>query len=113
MSTVTNPKFQVYKSGTEYRYRLRARNGEIILHGEGYTSKQNCLNGIDSVKRNSPLDERYERKTAVNGQYYFVLKASNGEPIGVSETYTTTSARENGVEAVKSTAPTASIEDLT
>jgi len=113
MSTVTNPKFQIYKSGTEYRYRLKARNGEIILHGEGYTSKQNCLNGIDSVKRNSPLDERYERKTAVNGQYYFVLKASNGEPIGVSETYTSTTACENGIAAVKSTAPTAPIEDLT
>ena len=113
MSTVTNPKFQVYKSGTDYRYRLRARNGEIILHGEGYTSKQGCLNGIDSVKRNSPKDERYERKTAVNGQYYFVLKASNGEPIGVSETYTTTAARENGIKAVKSIAPEAPIEDLT
>ncbi|MEQ8423199.1 MAG: YegP family protein, partial [Cyclobacteriaceae bacterium] len=97
----------------EYRYRLRARNGEIILHGEGYTSKQSCLTGIDSVKRNSPHDERYERKTAVNGQYYFVLKASNGEPVGVSETYTTTSARENGVATVKRTAPTAPIEDLT
>jgi len=113
MSTVTNPKFQIYKSGTEYRYRLRARNGEIILHGEGYTSKQGCLNGIDSVKRNSPNDGRYDRKTAVNGQYYFVLKASNGEPIGVSETYTTTAARENGIEAVKKVAPTAPIEDLT
>tara|TARA_R110002167_G_scaffold79830_5_gene219865 strand:- start:4245 stop:4586 length:342 start_codon:yes stop_codon:yes gene_type:complete len=113
MSTVTNPKFQIYKSGTEFRYRLRARNGEIILHGEGYTSKQGCLNGIDSVKRNSPNDERYDRKNATNGQYYFVLKALNGEPIGVSETYTTVSARENGISAVKTIAPTAPVEDLT
>ncbi|SNZ01184.1 YegP family protein [Flagellimonas pacifica] len=113
MSTVTNPKFQIYRSGSEYRYRLRARNGEIILHGEGYTTKQSCLNGIDSVKRNAPYDRRYERKVATNGQYYFVLKASNGEPIGVSETYTTTAARENGIAAVKSVAPTAPTEDLT
>lgn len=113
MSTITNPKFQVYKSGSEYRYRLRARNGEIILHGEGYTTKQNCLNGIASVKNNAPYDSRYDRKVATNLQYYFVLKASNGEPIGVSETYTTTSARDNGIESVKSTAPTAPIEDLT
>lgn len=113
MSSVTNPKFQIYKSGSEYRYRLRARNGEIILHGEGYVSKQGCLNGIDSVKNNAPYDSRYERKVATNGQYYFVLKAANGEPIGVSETYTTTAARENGIQAVKSVAPTAPIEDLT
>ena len=113
MSSVSNPKFQMYKSGSEYRYRLRARNGEIILQGEGYKSKQGCLNGIDSVKRNSPYDERYDRKIATNGQYYFVLKAANGEPIGVSETYTTTAARDNGIEAVKRVAPTAPIEDLT
>lgn len=113
MSTISNPKFQIYKSGSEYRYRLKARNGEIILHGEGYTSKQGCLNGIRSVKENAPIDERYERKTSSNGQFYFVLKAANGEPIGVSEMYTTKASRENGIEAVKSTAPNAPTEDLT
>lgn len=113
MSTVNNPKFQLYKSGSEYRYRLRARNGEIILHGEGYTTKQGCLNGINSVKENAPYDSRYDRKTATNGQYYFVLKAANHEPIGVSETYTTIAARENGIESVKTNAPKAPIEDLT
>ncbi|MAN28222.1 MULTISPECIES: YegP family protein [Mesonia] len=110
---MTNPKFQLYKSGNEYRYRLRARNGEIILHGEGYTSKQGCQNGIASVKANAPYDSRYERKLATNNQYYFVLKATNGETIGVSETYTTASARDNGIEAVKRDAPDAPTEDLT
>lgn len=110
---MTNPKFQLYKSGNEYRYRLRARNGEIILHGEGYTSKQGCQNGKASVKANAPYDSRYERKLATNNQYYFVLKATNGETIGVSETYTTASARDNGIEAVKRDAPDAPTEDLT
>jgi len=110
---MTNPKFQLYKSGNEYRYRLRARNGEIILHGEGYTSKQGCQNGIASVKANAPYDSRYERKLATNNQYYFVLKATNGEIIGVSETYTTAAARDNGIEAVKRDAPDAPTEDLT
>ena len=113
MSTTSNPKFQIYKSGSEFRYRLLARNGENILYGEGYNSKQGCLNGVRSVKENAPFDSRYERKISVNGQYYFVLKAGNGEPIGMSETYTTKSARDNGIEAVKKTAPTAPIEDLT
>ena len=113
MSTISNPKFQVYKSGSEFRYRLKARNGEIILSGEGYTSKQNCINGINSVKNNASYESRYDRRTATNGQYYFVLKASNGEIIGVSETYTTTTARENGIEAVKRETPSAPIEDLT
>ena len=53
--TVTNPKFQMYqdKAG-QYRFRLRARNGEIIAVSENYTAKAGCLNGIESVKKNAP-----------------------------------------------------------
>ncbi len=52
---VTNPKFEVYadKRG-EFRFRLKARNGEIIAVGEAYKAKASCLNGIDSVRRNAP-----------------------------------------------------------
>ena len=52
---VTHPKFELYqdKSG-EYRFRLKARNGEIIAVSEGYTTKAACENGIDSVRRNAP-----------------------------------------------------------
>ena len=52
---VTNPKFEVYvdKAG-EFRFRLKARNGEIIATGEGYKAKASCLNGIDSIRRNAP-----------------------------------------------------------
>ena len=50
-----HPKFEVYldKAG-EYRFRLKAKNGEIIATGESYKAKAGCLNGIDSVKRNAP-----------------------------------------------------------
>lgn len=52
--TVTNPKFEVYvdKAG-EFRFRLKARNGEIIAVSEGYTAKASCLNGIESVRKNA------------------------------------------------------------
>ena len=55
---VTNPKFEVYtdKAG-EFRFRLKARNGEIIATGEGYKAKPSCLNGIDSIRRNAPEAE--------------------------------------------------------
>ncbi len=51
---VANPAFEVYadKAG-EFRFRLRARNGEIILNGEGYKSKASCMNGVESVKKNA------------------------------------------------------------
>ena len=56
--SVTNPKFQVYedKAG-EFRFRLTARNGEIIATSEGYKAKASCLNGIESVRKNAPEAE--------------------------------------------------------
>lgn len=50
-----HPKFEVYtdKAG-EYRFRLKASNGQIIAVGEGYKAKASCLNGIESVKKNAP-----------------------------------------------------------
>lgn len=56
-----HPKFEVYtdKAG-EYRFRLKARNGEIIATSEGYKAKPSCLNGIESVKKNAPEAEIVE-----------------------------------------------------
>ena len=50
-----HPKFEVYedKAG-EFRFRLKARNGEIIAVSEGYKKKASCMNGIESVKKNAP-----------------------------------------------------------
>jgi len=107
-----NPKFVLFKDqGSEYRFRLQAKNGETILASEGYTTKQNCQNVIASVKVHSPNDSNYQRLTATNGQYYFTLRANNNEIIGVSEMYTTTAGRDNGIEAVKRDAPDAPTED--
>jgi len=53
VETKKHPKFEMYtdKKG-EYRFRLKARNGEVIAVSEGYTAKAGCLNGIESVKKN-------------------------------------------------------------
>jgi uncharacterized protein YegP (UPF0339 family) len=54
-------KFEVYKDGKgEYRFRLKAANGEIIAVGEGYKTKQGCINGIESIKKNAPEAEIVE-----------------------------------------------------
>ena len=52
--TLTHPKFEMYqdKAG-EFRFRLKARNGQIIAVSEGYTAKAGCQNGIESVKKNA------------------------------------------------------------
>lgn len=55
------PKFEVYKDKAgEFRFRLKAGNGQIIATGEGYTTRANCINGIESVKKNAPDAEVVE-----------------------------------------------------
>lgn len=96
------------KNGQFY-FNLKAGNGEIILSSEMYTTKAARDNGIDSVKKNAPLDERFEKKQASNGKYHFNLKASNGQVIGISEMYASVSGRDNGIESVKKNAPNATV----
>ena len=105
-------KFELYqdKAG-EYRFRLKASNGEIILVSEGYKQKASAENGVASVRENAPLDERYERKETSSGKPMFNLKASNGQVIGTSESYSSESARDNGIESVKKNAPDARLDD--
>lgn len=50
-----NPKFEIYldKRG-EFRFRLKAANGQIVAVGEGYKAKASCLSGIASIRKNAP-----------------------------------------------------------
>ena len=106
-------KFEIKKDKSgKLRFNLKAGNGQIILSSEAYESKASCNNGIESVRKNSQDDARYERKTAKDGSPYFNLKSTNGQVIGNSEMYSSASAMENGVESVKKNAPDAAIEDI-
>lgn len=101
------------RSNGEYQFNLHAGNGQNILASEGYVTKTACENGIESVKKNSPEDGRYERKTSTNGKWFFNLKATNGQVIGSSEMYESEASRDNGIESVKKNAPEATVEDTT
>lgn len=106
-------KFVIKKSSNgQFYFNLKAGNGETILTSETYATKNGAQNGIESTRTNSQIDSRYDRQTAANNQYYFVLRAANYEKIGRSETYTSSSAMETGIASVKSNAPNATVEDL-
>jgi len=57
------PKFEVYadKAG-EFRFRLKASNGQIIAVSEGYTALKSCMNGIASVQKNAGSETVMEKK---------------------------------------------------
>lgn len=97
----------------EFQFSLKAGNGETILSSEGYSTKSNCQNGIDSVKRNAADENKYDRKTASNGKFYFTLEAVNGQTIGISELYENETGLDNGILSVKTQAPDAVIQDAT
>jgi hypothetical protein len=109
-----HPKYQIFRGKDgEFYFRLTARNGEILLSSEGYKVKSSAANGIASVRKNADEANRFERKVAANGEFYFVLKAANGEIIGESELFLTEESRENSLRSVMTIAPVAPVEDVT
>lgn len=108
-------KFEIFQSenNEKYYFRLKAKNGQVVLSSQGYAGKSGCKNGIESVKENANNDDRYERKEASNGKFHFNLLAANKQIIGSSQMYAGKSGMEKGIESVKSIAADATIEDLT
>ncbi|WP_044871311.1 YegP family protein [Pseudomonas sp. LFM046] len=105
-------KFHLKKaSDGQFHFNLNAGNGETILTSELYKAKDSALNGIDSVRKNAVRDGAFESKTASNGKFYFVLKATNGQVIGQSQMYASAASASGGIESVKSNAPGATLND--
>ncbi len=107
-------KFEIYKDKKgETRFRLKSGNGQIILASEGYKRKASCMNGVESVRKNSQSDDRFERKETKSGKWMFNLRARNGQVIGTSETYESAKSRDNGIASVAKNAPGAKVDDQT
>lgn len=107
-------KFELKKSKNDkYFFSLLAGNGQIILSSEMYESKPSAVNGIESVKKNSPDDARYDRLNGKDGSPYFTLKAGNHQVIGNSQMYASESSRDNGIASCKTNGPTAPTDDQT
>ncbi len=120
-------KFIVKKTNTGIKFDLKAGNGEVIATSEVYESKAACLNGIESVKKNSQAadvedqtKEGYETKKNPKfqvyvdkaGEYRFRLTASNGQTIATGEGYKALAGCMNGIESVKKNAPDAPVEEV-
>lgn len=100
-------------SDGQFKFVLKAGNGEIILTSELYKTKAAANNGIASVQSNSPDDAQYEKKVSKNDKPFFNLKAKNHQIIGSSQLYASEASRDNGIESVKTNGPSDKIKDLT
>lgn len=99
------------RKNDKFQFVLKAGNGQVILASEGYSTKVACENGIESVRKNSQEENRFDLLESKNGKVYFNLKASNGQIIGTSEMYESVSVRDNGIESVKKNAPNADVKE--
>lgn len=107
--------FEIYQSEKtdKFHFRLKAKNGEIILTGQAYKDKAGCENGVESVKKNGSDESKFEIKESSNEKQYFVLKAGNGQIIGQSQMYKTESGLKNGIVSVGKNSADAKVKDLT
>ena len=118
-------KFVIRKTNTGLTFNLKAGNGEVIATSEVYKTEASCKKGIASVQKNAPVAKvenqtvegfalekhpKFEIYTDKSGEYRFRLKATNGQIIAVSQSYTALASCTNGVESVKKNAADAAIE---
>ncbi len=107
-------KLELKKSPSgKFMFNLKAGNHQVILTSQLYSDKAAAKNGMSSVKKHAKVDANFERKKSKKGEPYFVLKASNGQTIGKSEMYSSTSAMEKGIASVKTNAVKAAVKDIT
>ena len=112
-------EIKIAKNG-DYMFNLFAPNGKVIATSETYTTLQNCKLGIESVKRNAAvhvedqtannaplLCPKYELFLDKEGKFRFRLRASNGEIICASQSYTVKASAQTGIASVCENAPIA------
>lgn len=119
-------KFVVKETEKSVHFNLVASNGEVIGSSQNYSTKDSCLNGIESVRKNAEAakledqtvenfetetNPKFEIYTDKAGEFRFRLKARNGEIILSSEGYKAKASCKNGVESVRKNAPEAKIEE--
>lgn len=106
-------KFELYKDKSgQFRFRLKAGNGENIGSSEAYTTKAAAQKGIDSVKKNAAEATLYDFKEGKNGKHYFNLKAKNHQVILSSQGYASASGARSGAKAVEKAAPEAKVVEV-
>jgi len=107
-------KFEIYKDKAgEFRFRLKAGNGETVLSSEGYKSKSGASNGVSSVQNNCSDGNCFVKNTTASGKHRFNMRAKNNQVIGTSQSYDSEAARDNGIEAIARAATDATVVDLT
>jgi uncharacterized protein YegP (UPF0339 family) len=94
-----------------FSFSFIGSNGKALIKSENYKTKSSALNGIESVRKNSQLNQRCEPKLAKDGRCYFNIKASNGQVVGTSAMFANEEQRTAAIEELKTNATQAPLEE--
>jgi uncharacterized protein len=95
-----------------YTFSFLDTAGASVVRSENYGVKKSCLNGIESVRKNSQADSRYELAESKNGKFYFNLKATNGQVVATSTLFASEALRSDAIAFLKAHAPEMPIEEV-
>jgi len=85
----------------QFHFNVFAKNGEIILSSEAYTTKAAAWNGAFAVQAAAADAANFTILNSSDERFYFTLTANNGEIVGVSQMYTSRQAAQDGIASVK------------
>lgn len=94
-------RVEVLESAAGFRFNVHAKNGEIVLSSESYTTKAAAWNGAFAVQAAAANAAAFTIKTSTDNRFYFTLTADNGQIVGVSQMYTTKAAAQAGITSVQ------------
>ena len=93
------PKIEIIRNASgQYRFNVKANNGEVVLRSESYQTLAGATNGVESVKTNGADLEQYVLLQTTNGKWYFNLRAGNNKIIATSEIYSSKSNAKRGMK---------------
>lgn len=105
-ATRRGARFTVFQGAdNRYFFNLRAKNGQIVLQSQGYTTQAAAYNGTFSVANYGTNAARYDIRQSASGAYYFNIKADNGQVVGTSQTYSSKSNAVRGRDAIMAVLP--------
>ena len=107
-------KFEIFQSesNSKYYFRLKAKNGQIILQSKAYDSSSDVKAAIEGVRKAAKNDSAFETKEDANGKFRFSLKNADGSSLGHSQGYASKATMNNGINSVKNVAGDAAVVEL-
>ncbi|MEO8703347.1 MAG: DUF1508 domain-containing protein [Kofleriaceae bacterium] len=93
----------------QFHFNFFAKNGQIVLSSESYTSQEAAFNGAFAVQTVGQNAAAYTVKQSESGSFFFTVKAENGQVVGISQQYTTKQSAQTGAAALQKLLPTISV----